>query len=148
MGIQDFPLKESRLAATWLAAVCLSSIAAPADDKDHTAGRTPTDPLTNLVWQRARVFLKAGLDNARRSWQAKRWARFQSRLRPFWAPSGSLRLGPFFFRLWKNRICWLEKNTAEKQLKEKVSYGTASRNARWPVKSVPNFLSSLADMVS
>jgi len=70
------PLKESCLAATWLAAVCLSSIATPANEKNHNAGRTSTDPLTKLVWQRALVFLKAGLDNGRQSWQAMRWARF------------------------------------------------------------------------
>jgi len=81
------PLKESRLAATWLAAVCLSPIAAPANEKNHAAGRTPTDPLTKLLWQRALVFLKAGLDNGRRSWQAMCCARFQFSLRQFQAPS-------------------------------------------------------------
>jgi hypothetical protein len=81
------PLKESCLAATWLAAVCLSSIAPPANKKDHTAGRTPTDLLAKLVWQYALVFLKAGLDNGRRSWQAMRWANFLFGSRPFSAPS-------------------------------------------------------------
>ena len=76
------PLKESCLAATWLAAVCMPSIAAPADEKDHTTGRTPTDPLAKLVWQCTLVFLKAGLDNGRRSWQAMRWAKSLCRFAP------------------------------------------------------------------
>jgi len=62
-------LKPSAITAT-LAAITLAAITAPADIEQGTAARSPANLLAELARQDAPVFLKAELDNGRRSWQA------------------------------------------------------------------------------
>jgi hypothetical protein len=63
-------LLEPRLTATVIRVVALAAITAAADIKHRSASQALTDLLAKLAWQGALVFLKAGLDNGRRSWQA------------------------------------------------------------------------------
>ena len=51
--------------------VALAAITGAADVKNHAASWTSTHSLADLgFWRRTRAFPKAGLDNARQSWQA------------------------------------------------------------------------------
>jgi hypothetical protein len=64
------PLLEPRLMAALPAAIAMPAIAGATDEKNGSASGTSTLSLAKLNWQRTRAFLKAGLDNGRRSWQA------------------------------------------------------------------------------
>ncbi len=58
------------LVTAFIGAVALASITPAADKKHCTASRIATDLLAELARQGALVFLEAGLDKRRRSWQA------------------------------------------------------------------------------
>lgn len=68
-------LREPPAAAAFMAAVNMATVARAADEKDSAASRASAGPLAKLGKQGVAVFLKAGLDNERQSWQAYPWMR-------------------------------------------------------------------------
>ena len=64
-------LYQSRAVTADVVVVALAAITGAADVKNHAASWTSTHSLADLgFWRRTRAFPKAGLDNARQSWQA------------------------------------------------------------------------------
>lgn len=78
------------------AAITLAAITAPANIEQRTAARTPANLLAKLTRQDALVFLKAELDNGRRSWQAMVAGGAIALVPPFWAPTACYGWGLFF----------------------------------------------------
>ena len=116
-------LLKPRLVTTLPAAVTLPAKAATADIKDQPTCRASTDLLAKLAWQGALVFLKAGLDNERRSWQAMGQeggpligsARF--------TPQALTSFGAFLFLPLESQHMPAERETpAAKQLKRKSAF--------------------------
>jgi len=65
-------LLEARLAAAILTAIEIATVAAAADAENRTTPRPHAISLAKLDGRGTHVEPKAGLDNGRRSWQARR----------------------------------------------------------------------------
>jgi hypothetical protein len=113
-------LLQPPLAAAFSVAVALAAVTGAADKKDSAASRTSANPLAKLDWQGVAVFLKAGLDNGRQSWQAcPRVRSCLNQFRTFRAPTAAYGCGPCSFLPLEMKINQLKRN--QTQLKRKNS---------------------------
>jgi hypothetical protein len=109
VGLASLP--QAPLAAAFLAAVVLTPVTITADKKDSAASRTSASPLAKLDWQGVAVFLKAGLDNERKSWQAcPRVRSCFDQFRTFRAPTAAYGCGPCSFLPLEIKINQLKRN--------------------------------------
>lgn len=103
-SIRFAELAAARQVATRLAAIALPPITLAADIESLATSRGTAKPLTEDEFQRAsRPFPKEGLDNGRRSWQARRVQKIKwlpNRLHRYRASTAAYGWGLHYSRLW------------------------------------------------
>jgi hypothetical protein len=96
-------LLKTRLPAAILTAIKIATVTRSADIENHTTPRPFAFSLAKLDCRGAHAQPKAGLDNGRRSWQARRCKKeggSLDRFHPYWASTAGYGWGLLSSRLW------------------------------------------------